>query len=274
MCAAAMIRRGDIIMDELTRRRFLSVVPAAAFIPAGISASVHLPETPAPAAFPQQNVERVREMVAVSHGNVARVKELVSASPALARAAWDWGYGDWETALGAASHVGNKEIAAVLLSAGAHPTIFSAAMLGQLEAVKAFVAAVPGIQQTRGPHGITLLDHARAGESVGVVKYLESAGGADVRYPNETLSEESVSGLLGTYAFGAGPTERLIVSRNNRGMLVVKRDGEPDRNLFHHGARLFNPSGAEAVRLQFEPAEGRATTLLVVDGPLQVRAER
>jgi hypothetical protein len=274
MCAAAMIRRGDIIMDELTRRRFLSVVPAAAFIPAGISASVHLPETPAPAAFPQQNAERVREMVAVSHGNVARVKELVSASPALARAAWDWGYGDWETALGAASHVGNKEIAAVLLSAGAHPTIFSAAMLGQLEAVKAFVAAVPGIQQTRGPHGITLLDHARAGESVEVVKYLESAGGADVRYPNETLSEESVSGLLGTYAFGAGPTERLIVSRNNRGMLVVKRDGEPDRNLFHHGARLFNPSGAEAVRLQFEPAEGRATTLLVVDGPLQVRAER
>jgi hypothetical protein len=28
----------------------------------------------------------------------------------LARAAWDWGFGDWETALGAASHMGSRPI--------------------------------------------------------------------------------------------------------------------------------------------------------------------
>ena len=80
-------------------------------------------------------------MVGAAHGNVAKVKELASARPALARATWDWGYGDWESALGAASHVGNKEIAAILLDNGAHPTIFSAAMLGQTDAVRGFIAA-------------------------------------------------------------------------------------------------------------------------------------
>lgn len=261
-------------MDDVSRRRFLSAVPAAAFITTVLPSSPAAAEPGARDTFPRQDAALAREIVGVSHGNVARVKELVSGTPALARASWDWGFGDWETALGAASHVGNKEIAAVLLAAGAHPTIFSAAMLGQLEAVKAFVAASPGIQKTRGPHGITLLDHARAGESTEVVKYLESLGDAGLRYPNEPMSDEEVAGLLGTYVYGTGATERLIVSRNTRGILVMKREGEPERNLFHHGTRVFNPAGAEAVRIRFEPPTGRATTLSIVDGPLRVDAKR
>ena len=47
----------------------------------------------------------VLEMVSVSHFNLNRVKELVSKRPELARATWDWAFGDWETALGAASHI-------------------------------------------------------------------------------------------------------------------------------------------------------------------------
>src|ERR1051325_5140636 len=84
-------------------------------------------------SFPSQPPDVVKEMVSVSHGNVKRVKELVKMHPALAKAAWDWGFGDWETALGAASHVGNREIAELLIEQGAPPTIFSATMLGQLE---------------------------------------------------------------------------------------------------------------------------------------------
>ena len=114
-------------------------------------------------------------MVAVSHGNVARVRELLSNRPAMANATWDWGYGDWETSLGAASHVGNREIAALLLAAGARPTIFSAAMLGQLDVVKAFITAAPGVERTRGPHGITLLAHAKAGGAADVVRYLDTS---------------------------------------------------------------------------------------------------
>lgn len=260
-------------MDDISRRSFLSVIPAAMLVPSSVPAG-NPPVADADNHFPRHAPALAREIVSVSHGNVARVKELVSGTPALARASWEWGYGDWETALGAASHVGNKEIAAVLLAAGAHPTIFSAAMLGQLDTVRAFIAAAPGIQTTRGPHGITLLDHARAGESAEVVKYLESLGDASPRYPNEPLADEDVASLLGTYAFGTGATERLIVLRNNRGMLVMKREGEPERNLFHHGGRVFNPPGAEAVRIRFEPATGRATRISVVDGPLRVEARR
>jgi hypothetical protein len=261
-------------MDDVSRRTFLSAVPAAAFITPIIPLISTTAEAVSPDVFPRQDPALAREIVGVSHRDVERVKELVSARPALARASWDWGYGDWETALGAASHVGNKEIAAVLLAAGAHPTVFSAAMLGQLDTVKAFIAASPGIQRTRGPHGIPLLDHAKAGESVEVVKYLESLGDAEPRYPNEAMSDEDVAGLLGTYAYGPGATERLIVSRNSRGRLVVKREGGSDQNLFHHGGRVFNPPGAEAVRIRFEPATGRATTLSVIDGPLRIDAKR
>ena len=56
------------------------------------------------AEFPSHDPSTVRDVVAASHVRIDRVRELVEASPALAKAAWDWGFGDWESALGAASH--------------------------------------------------------------------------------------------------------------------------------------------------------------------------
>ena len=258
-------------MDDLSRRGFLAAIPALTLIPTVVTKAQ---DGTLPDVFPRQEAEKAREIVGLSHSNLGRVKELVSARPALARASWDWGFGDWETALGAASHVGNKEIAAVLLAAGAHPTIFSAAMLGQLDTVKAFIAAAPGIQKTRGPHGIPLLDHARAGEAVEVVKYLESIGEAEPRYPSEPMLAGDPGALHGTYVFGAAATDRLIVSNNNRGLLVMRREGGSDQRLFHHGGRVFNPTGAEAVRIRFEPSGGPVATLDVSDGPVQLRARK
>ncbi len=258
-------------MDDVSRRRFLTIIPAVTLIPAAV---VHAQSTPLPDVFPRHAPEKAREVVGASHANLVRVKELVSATPSLARASWEWGYGDWETALGAASHVGNREIAAVLLAAGAHPTIFSAAMLGHLDTVKAFIAAQPGIQRTRGPHGIPLMDHARAGEASEVVKYLETLGDAEPRYPSEPHAAGDPAALHGTYVFGTAATDRLIVSNNSRADLVMKREGGSDQRLFHHGGRVFNPSGAEAVRIRFEPASGVVSTVTIEDGPLQVRGRR
>ena len=267
-------------MDDLSRRGFLGAMYAVPVM-AGLrvmdvpqSAAKADPANGLPESFPRQDPAIAREVVGASHSNLERVKELVSARPALARASWEWGYGDWETALGAASHVGNKPIAAVLLAAGAHPTIFSAAMLGQLDVVKAFVAASPGIQRTPGPHGLSLLHHARAGESADVVKYLEGLGDADAKYPSEPLLAGDPEALLGTFTFGPNPVDRLVVTVNTRGALRVRREGQNDQNLFHHGGRVFNPAGAEAVRLRFEPASGRATSLSVADGAVTVRAAR
>jgi hypothetical protein len=120
----------------------------------------------------------VQEFVARAHGDLKRVQELLEQEPKLANAAWDWGGGDWETGLGAAAHMGRKDIALYLLEKGARMDIFAAAMLGKVEVVQAMLRAFPEMRQQRGPHGIPLLDHARAGgeEAAEVVAWLQTHG--------------------------------------------------------------------------------------------------
>jgi hypothetical protein len=117
----------------------------------------------------------VGDFVRNAHGDLKRVQELLEQEPGLVNAAMDWGNGDWETGLGAASHVGNRPIAMHLLERGARMDIFAAAMLGEVEIVRAFLAAVPSMREFPGPHGISLLSHARAGgaAAAGVVELLE-----------------------------------------------------------------------------------------------------
>ena len=157
-------------------------------------------------------------MVGVSHGNLVRVRELVERQPALARAAVDWGFGDWETALGAASHTGRREIAELLLANGAQPSLFSAAMMGQLDVVRAFVESRPGIQGILGPHSITLLAHARAGgpDAAPVVKYLEGVGGADQRPTTQPLAPADRDAVVGRYQFGPGARDLFDVDVRSR----------------------------------------------------------
>ena len=224
---------------QFLRRVSLAVPAAAVYAGQGQAAT---PEVSG--IFPTQTPELVQEMVVVAHGNVARVKELVGRQATLAKATWDWGFGDWETALGAASHVGNREIAELLLSNGAHPTIFSAAMLGQLEVVKAFVAASPGIQRTRGPHSISLTLHAVAGGAGArsVVEYLKSIDGADDKPAVQPLTDADVAKLTGTYTFGVTPSDRVEVS-TSKNQLQFGRPGHFARGLFHLARSSFVPSG-------------------------------
>src|SRR5438128_475472 len=60
-------------------------------------------------------METVEAMVAKAHGDLDAVRELLDSEPSLANAAWDWGGGDWESALGAAAHMGRRDIAEPLL---------------------------------------------------------------------------------------------------------------------------------------------------------------
>src|SRR4029077_17820206 len=91
------------------------------------------------------------------------VKRLLEEAPTLVNCAWDWGGGDWETGLGAASHVGHREIALFLLYRGARMDIFAAAMLGETEIVQAILASTPGARDALGPHGIPLVQHGGGG---------------------------------------------------------------------------------------------------------------
>jgi hypothetical protein len=121
----------------------------------------------------------VEEFVGAAHGNIDRVRELLDEDSTMANATWDWGGGDWETALGAAAHTGRRDIAELLLAQGARVDVFAAAMLGQLDVVRAMLTVTPTALDHLGPHGISLADHAEAGgdEAAPVVAYLASLAG-------------------------------------------------------------------------------------------------
>ena len=118
----------------------------------------------------------VQEFIGKAHGDLDRVTELLTQEPNLVNAAWDWGGGDFETALGAAAHMGRKDIANFLLEHGARLDIFAATMLGKLEIVKAALQAYPAALKTPGPHGIPLTAHAQAGgeDAAAVLEYLQT----------------------------------------------------------------------------------------------------
>ena len=72
-------------------------------------------------------------------------------------------HGDWETALGGASHLGRRDIAEYLIEQGARVDLFAATMLGQLDVVKALLTLQPKLIDAKGPHGFSLHWHAHMG---------------------------------------------------------------------------------------------------------------
>jgi hypothetical protein len=132
-------------------------------------------------APPQLDPAKVQAFVANAHGDLDVVRSLLEEEPRLVNAAWDWGGGDWETGLGAAAHMGRRQIALYLLEHGARLDLFVAAMLGYFDIVTAILSDFPDMRDALGPHGIPLVEHARV-------------GGADARAVLELLDATEVSG--------------------------------------------------------------------------------
>jgi hypothetical protein len=126
-----------------------------------------------PEALP---ADLVRAFVIAGHGDLEKVTAMLAETPSLINATWDWGGGDYETALGGAAHVGQRVIAQYLLAHGARFDLYAAAMLGQLDVVRAVLTANPAARFSPGAHGIPLLAHALRGgsEAESVVAYLNS----------------------------------------------------------------------------------------------------
>jgi len=114
----------------------------------------------------------VGEFVGRAHADLSRVAELLNAYPTLIHSSFDWGNGDWESAMGAAAHTGRRDIVEFLLARGARLDIFSAAFLGRLSLVKAYLHENPAALHQTGPHGISLLDHAKKGGDPEMVAFL------------------------------------------------------------------------------------------------------
>ena len=132
---------------------------------------------------PQMSTGLVKEFVGTSHRNMERVVEMHREYPTLLNCAWDWGGGDFETALGAASHVGYIELVQYLVEHGAQMNFLTLCLLGKLDHVKALLNDYPYLLNMKGPHGFTPLHHAiNGGENALPVKeYLESLGAVETK---------------------------------------------------------------------------------------------
>ncbi len=121
------------------------------------------------------NPVTVHDYVTKAHSDLDGLKELVEDEPMLVNAAIDWGDGDWESGLTAAAHMGRRDIAEYLISKGAQlDLLYIAAMLNELELVKAILNVFPEARHVPGAHGIPLIVHAKHGGANEVVAYLES----------------------------------------------------------------------------------------------------
>ena len=124
---------------------------------------------------PALDADAVREFVVAGHSDLEGVGAALDREPGLLNACWDWGGGDFETALGGAAHMGRRDIAEYLLERGARLDVFAAAMLGMEDVVRAVLEADPAARDAPGPHGIPLSEHARAGGADKVVALLDAS---------------------------------------------------------------------------------------------------
>ncbi|MCA9304336.1 MAG: hypothetical protein KC996_09460, partial [Phycisphaerales bacterium] len=202
------------------------------------------------------------DFVGACHVRFERAKEMLEEDPGLAKAAWDWGFGDWETAIGAASHTGRKDIIELLLTHGARPDVFTLATMDQVDAVRAFVENIRDARETEGPHSISLFRHAEAGKAARVLEYLESTG-VDTGHDWFTTSPELVRPLIGAYAWSPSPADRFTVGWFERlSCLTLATGGSPARNLRPNSRDI-------AKEFRFQPAGSRGATVVFQGGTQQ-----
>lgn len=120
--------------------------------------------------------ELVEPFVLAAHGNLEKVQALYAEHPEVLNV--PWAKFD-ETALAAASHMGNRAIAEFLLSAGAPLTVCAAATLGLVEDLERFLDDDPALVNARGAHGIPIMFHAAMSGETRVTDMLLARGGGE-----------------------------------------------------------------------------------------------
>ncbi len=122
------------------------------------------------------DIKLVKDFVVAGHKNLDTVKEMLVEHPNLIYTSYDWGKGDYEQAIEGAGHLGKKDIANYLIEKGARANLFVLTMLGKTALVKPVLEAYPKLLFSKGPHGFTLLHHAKVGEAKELEEYLMAKG--------------------------------------------------------------------------------------------------
>lgn len=193
---------------KIARRSFSMILPAAA-------ACNLFGQTPPPTAPAHIESTLVNDWIIKAHQRkLDAMKELLARQPSLIHSSWDWGNGDFESALQAAAHTGSREMALFLLDQGARLDLFATTMLGQATLLRNAVETFPASINVRGAHGITLLSHAVQGrdQARSTLDYLlgkgidinesSTAGTTALMMSAQTAQRDTVNFLL---AKGANP---------------------------------------------------------------------
>jgi hypothetical protein len=237
---------------KFERRRFITsgIAASAVAIVSRLRAEDSSASTPGTASKtapaervrpPPQEAAQVLRFVQAGHGDLSKVKEMVVQDAKLVLAAWDWGSGDWETALGGASHVGRRDIAQYLLSQGARIDSFCAAMLGQRDVLLALLKADPAVATTKGPHGYTLLYHVAISGDVVVADAIKGLLPPTAKDYNQALSAAARDGHLPMtkWLLDNGVTDPNVPDGFGKTALtfaIEKKFPEVEAELRSHGA--------------------------------------
>lgn len=124
----------------------------------------------------QQNMteQQIAEFVLAAHNDFTKVQELHRQNPALLNACYTKFN---ETALQAAGHMGESDIANYLLASGAPLNVFVAAMLGNVEWVREFLQKDPQLANGKGVHQISLFYHAALSGKIEITQLILDYGG-------------------------------------------------------------------------------------------------
>jgi ankyrin repeat protein len=143
----------------------------------------------------------VEELVGNAHGNLARVRELLDQHPAALKMRAPWN----ETAVEAATQMGNQPILELLIERGAPVDFFTACVLGRVEMVDAELAADRGRASARGVHDLPALYFAAIGGNLAIAEHL-LASGADIN-----ARCESAAPIHGAVMGGSADMVRLLL---------------------------------------------------------------
>lgn len=133
--------------------------------------------------------EEANQFIIECHRDLEAVKEKVAGKPTLVNA---FNPELNETALGAAGHMGRRDIAEFLLSNGAILELATAAMLGRRDVVAERLAKDPKLALSGGAHNIPVANHAAMSGDTEIMQMLWDAGAQEhIRYS-----------LIGAVSFG------------------------------------------------------------------------
>lgn len=128
------------------------------------------------------SLEEIKDFVFAAHKDLEKTKMMVEQNPLILNCTNQFKKGDFETALGGASHMGRKDIAEMLVARGARMDIFNLTFLGYTDLAKTIITHNPQYLKAPGPHGFTLLHHANVGKHQAFADWLMEQGLEETRF--------------------------------------------------------------------------------------------